>query len=255
MVGDGDLMEGVAAEAASLAGHLQLGKLICLYDDNAVTLAAGTDITFSEHRAQRFEAYGWHTLSVADGNDLAALDAALAAARAQTARPSLILVRTHIGYGSPEQDSFKAHGSPLGPDNVRKTKQTLGWPSEPAFLIPETALAHFRSAVTRGAQAEAAWDESLSAYARSFPELAEELQGRLRGELPSGWDADIPVFDADDKGLATREASGKVLNAIAPRLPALSGGSADLDPVDQNRHAGPGRFQSAAVAKHRPARL
>ncbi len=246
MVGDGDLMEGVAAEAASLAGHLRLGKLICLYDDNAVTLAAGTDITFSEHRARRFEAYGWHTLSVADGNDLAALDAALVAARAQTARPSLILVRTHIGYGSPEQDSFKAHGSPLGPDKVRKTKQKLGWPDEPTFLIPETALAHFRTALARGAQAEAAWDESLSAYAGTFPELAEELQGRLRGELPPGWDAEIPVFDADDKGLATREASGLVLNAIAPRLPALSGGSADLDPSTKTALQGLGDFNPPA---------
>ena len=246
MVGDGDLMEGVAAEAASLAGHLRLGKLICLYDDNAVTLAAGTDIACSEDRAQRFEAYGWHTLVVADGNDLAALDAALAVTRAETARPSLILVRTHIGYGSPEQDSFKAHGSPLGPDKVLKTKQNLGWPTEPAFLIPETALAHFRSAVTRGAQAEAAWDESLTTYARSFPELAEELQGRLRGELPPGWDADIPVFDADDKGLATREASGKVLNAISPKLPALSGGSADLDPSTKTAMLGLGDFNPPA---------
>jgi transketolase len=244
LISDGDLMEGVASEAASLAGHLRLGKLTCLYDDNYVTLAAGTDITFSEDRARRFEAYGWHTVSVADGNDLAAIDAALAAARAETARPSLILVRTHIGYGSPEQDSFKAHGSPLGPDKVRKTKQTLGWPTGPEFLIPEAALAHFRTAVTRGAQYEAAWNASLSAYARMFPDLAEELQGRLRAELPPGWDADIPVFDADDTGLATREASGKVLNVIAPRLPALSGGSADLDPSTKTALKGLGDFNS-----------
>ena len=143
LVSDGDLMEGVASEAASLAGHLKLGKLICLYDDNHVTLAAGTDITFTEDRALRFEAYGWHTVSVADGNDLAAIDAALAAARAETARPSLILVRTHIGYGSPEQDSFKAHGSPLGVDDVRKTKQKLGWPTEPDFLIPDAGAGAF----------------------------------------------------------------------------------------------------------------
>src|SRR5213592_2727517 len=139
IVSDGDLMEGVGSEAASLAGHLRLGKLTCLYDDNYVTLAAGTDITFSEDRARRFEAYGWHTVSVPDGNDLAAIDAALRAARAETARPSLILVRTHIGYGSPEQDTFKAHGSPLGVDDVRKTKQKLGWPTEPDFLIPDEA--------------------------------------------------------------------------------------------------------------------
>jgi transketolase len=242
LVSDGDLMEGVASEAASLAGHLRLGKLICLYDDNHVTLAADTDITFSENRAQRFEAYGWHTVSVADGNDLDAIDAALAAARAETARPSLILVRTHIGYGSPEQDSFRVHGSPLGLDNVRKTKQTLGWPTEPEFLIPEAALAHFRAALERGAQDEDAWNTSLSAYAKTFPALAEELQGRLRAELPTGWDADIPVFDVDDKGLATRDASGKVMNAIAPRLPALTGGSADLDPSTKTALKGQGDF-------------
>jgi transketolase len=242
IVSDGDLMEGVAAEAASLAGHLQLGKLTCLYDDNRVTLAAGTDITFTENRAARFEACGWHTMTVADGNDLAALDAALAAAHAETARPSLILVRTHLGYGSPNQDSFKAHGSPLGADKVRQTKQTLDWPTEPEFLIPDAALAHFRTARERGVQAEAAWDESLRAYAGVFPDLAHELQGRLRAELPSGWDADIPVFNADGQGLATREASGKVINAIAPRLPALTGGSADLDPSTKTALKGLGDF-------------
>lgn len=247
LVSDGDLMEGVAAEAASLAGHLGLGKLTCLYDDNCVTLAAGTDITFTENRAARFEAYGWHTVSVADGNDLAAIDAALAAARAETARPSLILVRTHIGYGSPDQDSFKAHGSPLGLDNVRKTKQTLGWPTGPDFLIPETALAHFRAALERGAKDEAAWNASLTAYAGEFPELAGELEGRLRAELPVGWDADIPEFDADDKGLATREVSGKVINAIAPRLPALTGGSADLDPSTKTALKGLGDFNPPAA--------
>ena len=247
IVGDGDLMEGVAAEAASLAGHLKLGKLTCLYDDNAVTLAAGTDITFTENRALRFEAYGWHTVSVADGNDLAAIDAALAAARAETARPSLILVRTHIGYGSPEQDSFKAHGAPLGVDDVRKTKQALGWPTEPDFLIPEAALAHFREAVTRGAQHEAAWNASLSAYAKAFPDLAKELQHRRRDELPPGWDADMPVFDADAKGIATRDASGKVMNAIASRLPALSGGSADLDPSTKTALKGLGDFNPPPV--------
>ncbi len=230
IVSDGDLMEGVAAEAASLAGHLKLGKLICLYDDNYVTLAAGTDITFSENRAQRFAAYGWHTVMVEDGNDLLAIDAALQAARAESDRPSLILVRTHIGFGSPEQDSFKAHGSPLGADNVRKTKQKLGWPTEPDFLIPDAALKHLRTAVDLGDKNEAAWNKNVDAYAQAFPELHEELQYRLRGELPPGWDADIPVFAADAKGLATREASGKIMNAIAPKLHALSGGSADLDP-------------------------
>jgi len=228
---DGDLMEGVASEAASLAGHLKLGKLTCLYDDNRVTLAAGTDITFTEDRARRFQAYGWHTIVVADGNDLAAIDVALRAARAETARPSLILVRTHIGYGSPNKhDSFEAHGSPLGAEEVRLTKQALGWPAEPAFLIPEPALEHFREALTRGAREEGAWNERMAAYAKAFPDLARELQHRVRGELPPGWDEQVPVFPADAKGIATRVASGKVMNAIAPRLPALTGGSADLDP-------------------------
>jgi len=247
LVSDGDLMEGVAAEAASLAGHLQLGKLICLYDDNRVSLAAGTDITFTEDRARRFEAYGWQTLTVADGNDLAAIDAALQAARAETVRPSLIRVRTHIGYGSPNKhDSFAAHGSPLGADEVRLTRQNLGWPSEPPFLIPEPVLAHFRQALARGERDEAAWNERMAAYAQAFPELAEELQRSLRGELPPDWDADMPVFPADAKGLATRVASGQVMNAIAPRLPALTGGSADLDPSTHTALAGFGDFHPPA---------
>ncbi|MDW2981180.1 transketolase [Rhodanobacter sp. KK11] len=230
IVSDGDLMEGVASEAASLAGHLKLGKLVCLYDDNYVTLAGGTDITFSEDRGKRFEAYGWQVIHVADGNDLAAIDAALEAARADTARPSLILVRTHIGYGSPEQDTFKAHGSPLGVEDVRKTKEKLGWPIEPDFLLPTPALAHFREALDRGVEAERAWNSRMDGYTHAFPELARELQSRLDGALPVGWDADIPTFPADAKGLATRVAGGKVMNAIAPKLPALGGGSADLDP-------------------------
>lgn len=247
LVGDGDLMEGVAAEAASLAGHLRLGKLICLYDDNRVSLAAATDITFSEDRARRFAAYGWHTMTVADGNDLDAIDAALRAARAETARPSLILVGTHLGYGSPhKQDRFAAHGSPLGADEVRLTKQNLGWPTEPPFLIPEKALARFREAQTRGKAAEAEWSERLAAYTQAFPDLAEELQRSLRGELPPDWDADIPVFPADAEGLATRIASGKVMNAIAPRLPVLSGGSADLDPSTHTALEGLGDFNPPA---------
>jgi len=231
LAGDGDLMEGVAAEAASLAGHLKLGKLICFYDDNRVTLAAGADISFTEDRAARFDAYGWHTIAVADGNDLAAIDAALCAARAETTRPSLILVRTHIGYGSPNKhDSFEAHGSPLGVDEVRLTKENLGWPTEPPFLIPQQALARFREAVERGAHDEAAWNARMGAYAEAFPDAAHELGQCLRGELAAGWDADIPVFPPDAKGMATRVASGKIMNAVAPRAPALFGGSADLDP-------------------------
>jgi transketolase len=247
LVSDGDLMEGVGAEAASLAGHLRLAKLTCLYDDNRVTLAAGTDITFSEDRARRFEAYGWHTVTVPDGNDVSAIDAALQAAHAETARPTLILVRTHIGYGSPhKQDTFEAHGSPLGADEVRLTKEKLGWPTEPPFLIPEPALAHFREALDRGARDQAAWNDRMTAYERVFPDAAQELRRSLRGDLPPGWDADIPLFPADAKGIATRVASGKVMNTIAPRLPALTGGSADLDPSTHTVLEGLGDFHPPA---------
>jgi transketolase len=242
LVSDGDLMEGVASEAASLAGHLKLGKLTCLYDDNAVTLSAGTDMTFSEDCAARFAAYGWHTVMLTDGNDLAAIDGALKAAREETERPSLILVRTHLGYGSPEQDSFKAHGSALGADSVRRTKQRLGWPTEPTFLVPAEVLSHCREAVQRGERDEALWNAALRRYHDAFPTLAEELQRRLRGELPPGWDADIPVFPADAKGIATRDASAAVMNAVAPKLLDLVGGSADLDPSTRTALKGAGDF-------------
>ena len=242
IVSDGDLMEGVAAEAASLAGHLKLAKLVCLYDNNSVTLSAGTDMTFSEDRARRFEAYGWQTLDVGDGNDLNAICAALDAARAETTRPTLILVRTHLGFGSPEQDSFKAHGSPLGVVDVKRTKEKLGWPSEPTFFVPEPALARFREALMRGAKAESEWNGRMDAYAKAFPDLAKELRSRLNAALPDGWDADIPIFPADAKGIATRVAGGKVMNAIAPKLPALVGGSADLDPSTHTELKGQGDF-------------
>jgi transketolase len=242
IVSDGDLMEGVASEAASLAGHLHLGKLVCLYDNNSVTLAAGTDMTFSEDRAKRFEAYGWRTFTVADGNDLQAIDAALETAEAETARPTLILVRTHLGFGSPAQDSFKAHGSPLGADNVRKTKEKLGWPVEPPFLVPEAALAHFREGLVRGGRAEREWNARRESYAKAFPDLDRELQLRLRAALPDGWDSDVPVFAADAKGMATRVAGGKVMNAIGARVPALVGGSADLDPSTYTELKGQGDF-------------
>jgi transketolase len=239
---DGDLMEGVASEAASLAGHLKLGKLNVLYDDNYVTLAAGTDITFTEDRGARFAAYGWHIVHVDNGNDLDAIDAALRAARDETSRPSLILVRTHLGYGSPEQDSFKAHGSPLGEADVRKTKQNLGWPVEPDFLVPDDALAHMRKAVDRGAELEQQWNDGFARYAQANQALAAELERCLHSALPDGWDSDIPVFPADATGMATREASGKVMNAIAPKLPALTGGSADLDPSTKTALKGLGDF-------------
>ena len=252
IVSDGDLMEGVASEAASLAGHLRLGKLTCLYDDNRVTLAAGTDITFSEDRAARFRAYGWHTVEVADGNDVDAIDAALAQARAETTRPSLLLVRTHLGFGSPEQDSFKAHGSPLGEKDVLSTKRALGWPEQPEFLIPPDSLQRFRAVLERGAAQEAAWNAGIAAHAVAHPELGAALDARMRNALPPDWDKDIPVFPADPKGLATREASGKVMNAIAPRLPALFGGSADLDPSTKTALKGLGDFNPPAGAGEDP---
>ncbi|MEB0032162.1 transketolase [Undibacterium sp. RTI2.1] len=249
IVSDGDLMEGIAAEAASLAGHLQLGKLVCLYDNNYTTLSASTDMTFTEDRSCRFEAYGWHTQSIEDGNDLAAIALAIEAARAETRRPSIILVHTHLGYGSPnKQDSFEAHGSPLGTEELRLTKHKLGWPEDAMFEIPEMARLHFLEATISGAQSEATWHDHFSAYQTMFPELAFELQQLMENgsaALPIGWDQDIPQFTADAKGMATRVASGKVMNAIAPHLPALIGGSADLDPSTHTALTGFGDFQPA----------
>jgi transketolase len=245
LASDGDLMEGVGAESASIAGQLKLGKLICLYDNNHISLSAATDLTFSEDRAGRFAAYGWHVQSVDNGNDLAAIDKAIRAARDETQRPSLILVRTHIGYGSPhKQDTFEAHGSPLGEEEVRLTKQNLGWPLEPAFLIPQEALARFREALTRGEKAEAEWNSRLDSYSRTYPGPAEELRRAVRGELPENWSAGIPAFSADPKGLATRVTSGRVLNEVARRIPTLIGGSADLDPSTHTALKGLGDFEN-----------
>jgi transketolase len=249
LVSDGDLMEGVAAEAASFAGHLKLGKLIYLYDDNRITLAASTDVAFSEDRAGRFAAYGWHTEKVEDGNDIEAVDRAIRAAQTETERPSLILVRTHIGYGSPhKQDTFAAHGSPLGEEEVKLTKQKLGWPAEPLFYVPKEAAEHFREAVDRGRQAEAEWNTTFSAYGKKYPDLAAELRRLINAELPRGWDAEIPQFPADAKGMATRVASGKVLEAIALKLPGMMGGSADLNPSTNTELKGAGNFESPARA-------
>jgi transketolase len=246
LVSDGDLMEGVAAEAASLAGHLKLGKLIYLYDDNRISLAGTTNLTFTEDRAARFEAYGWHVDEVPDGNDLGAIAGAIEGAQLETERPSLLVVRTHIGYGSPhKQDTFAAHGSPLGPDEVKLTKEKLGWPLDPPFYIPDAALAHFREAIARGQQAEAEWDKCLEAYAQTYPNLAREFNQVMHGELPPGWDSDIPAFPPDAKGMATRVASGRVLNALASKLPTLIGGSADLNPSTDTALKGLGDFQPA----------
>jgi len=248
IVSDGDLMEGVAAEAASLAGHLKLGKLVCLYDDNEVSLSAGTAITFTEDRAKRFEAYGWQTLHVADGNDVDELDRALRSAVADVARPTLILVRTHLGYGSPKQDSFKAHGSPLGDKDVKATKDKLGWPEAPDFYVPDAAARKFLEAQQAGEKAEGEWNQRLDAYAKAFPDLSKEFEARLRGDLPEGWDADMPTFPADAKGLSTRVAGKQILAAIGKKLPSLFGGSADLDPSTFTNLVGLGDFNPAPTA-------
>jgi transketolase len=240
---DGDLMEGVASEAASLAGHLRLGKVKVFYDDNRITIDGSTALAFSEDVGRRFEAYGWHVQRVDDGNDLGALGAAIAAAAAETSRPTLTLVRTHIGYGAPhKQDTAKAHGEPLGPEETAAAKRNLGWPTEPPFLVPEEALAPFRAAAGRGQAQEAEWRRLLEDYAAAHPEAAAELGRRWAGELPAGWDAELPAFAPADGPLATRQASGKVLSVLTPRLPELVGGSADLTPSNNTFVAGEGTF-------------
>jgi transketolase len=231
IVSDGDLMEGISHEAASLAGHLGLGKLIYFYDDNHISIEGNTDITFTENRTGRFEAYDWHVQNVADGNDLPALEQAIVEAQNETNRPSLIAVRTHIGYGSPnKQDTAGAHGEPLGTEEIQRTKENLGWPQEPAFLIPDDVLAHFRQAIAVGQKLENRWHKAFENYQTEFKESAAECRRWLSGQLPDGWEKDIPVFEPDEKGMATRVASGKVLNAVAPTVANLVGGSADLAP-------------------------
>jgi len=250
IVSDGDLMEGVASEAASLAGHLKIGKMIYLYDNNHISLAGATDLSFTEDRAKRFDAYGWHVQLIGDGNDLDAIDRAIQSAQRETGRPSIILVRTHIGFGSPnKQDTFEAHGSPLGEEEVKLTKQKLGWPLEPAFYIPDHVLKHFRKAINSGKKTEAEWNEQFSAYREAFPDLAGELQQVMNGELPMGWETTLPQFPADTKGMATRVASGKVLNALAPSLPMLIGGSADLNPSTQTALRDMGDFENPDQAE------
>ena len=244
LVSDGDLMEGVTAEAASLAGHLGLGKLIYLYDQNGISLAGSTALTFSEDVVARFTAYGWQVEQVDDGNDVSALDAALQRARADEARPSLICVRTHIGYGSPhKQDTYGAHGAPLGEEEVRLTKQQLGWLSAESFYVPDEALTFFRQALAHGEAQEAAWQQSLEAYRRAYPALADEFERVLSGGLPGGWEAAIPQFAPDDGPMATRKASGQVLTALASHLWNLVGGSADLNPSTNTALVGCGDFQ------------
>jgi len=238
IVTDGDLMEGVSSEAASLAGHLSLGRLVYFYDDNHISIDGPTELAFTEDRAARFAAYGWHVQKLDDGNDVEAVDKAIQAAKADP-RPSLIACRTTIGFGAPHKaGTAKAHGEPLGEEELKLAKENLGWPVEPKFYLPEDALAHFCQAVDCGRQAEDEWNQKFAAYKEQYPELGAELQRRLDGELPVNWDADLPVFPADPKGIASRAASGKMLNALAPKLPELIGGSADLAPSNNTMLTG-----------------
>jgi transketolase len=231
LASDGDLMEGVSSEAASLAGHLGLGKLIVLYADNHVSIEGSTALAFTEDRTARFAAYDWHTQDVEDFNDVEALDRAIRNAREETQRPSFIRVRTHIGYGSPhKQDRASAHGEPLGAEETRLTKENLGWPLEPAFYIPDEALAHFRKALDRGANRQNEWNTRLEAYRDEYPRLAAELERVQSGELPSAWEKDLPAFNHDDGPLATRDVNGAVLNGVARQMSELIGGAADLAP-------------------------
>ncbi len=249
LVSDGDLMEGVSAEAAPLAGHLKLGKLIYLYDNNHITLASATPVTFTENHVQRFEAYGWHTQSVEDGNDLEAIYNAILAAKEETERPSMIFIRTHIGYGSPnKQDTCAAHGSPLGKEEVKLTKENLSWPDSPDFLIPEEALLNFRKAVSKGKQLERDWEKLFSNYEKEYPQLASELRDLAKGKRSKKWDIHIPEFPADEKGLATRVASGTIMQAFFEYLPGFIGGSADLNTSTHTELKDAGNFENPTMA-------
>lgn len=229
IAGDGCLMEGISHEAASFAGHFKLGKLIGFYDDNGISIDGKVGITYSDDAAKRFEAYGWQVLHVDDVNDLAQIDAAVAAAKADLTRPTLVITKTHIGYGSPNrQDTAKAHGEPLGAAEIALTKAQLGWTATEPFTIPEEALAHWRSATARGAEANDAWRKQLIAYAKAHPEAAKEFGRRMQGELPAAWQQALTVFTPENGNIASRNASGVVLNALGAKIPELVGGSADL---------------------------
>ena len=249
IVSDGDLMEGISSEAASLAGHLELGNLVYLYDDNRISIDGPTELSFTENVAKRFEAYDWHVQTVADGNNLSAIDAAIKAALAVKDKPHLIKVRTHIGYGSPnKQDTAEAHGSPLGAEEVKLTKKNLGWDPEKQFFVPEEVLKHTQTAVSKGEALEAEWNKLLEAYGSQFPELGQEFTRVLKGEPGDAWKKALPSFDLNAGAMATRQASGKVLNAIAPHLPALIGGSADLTPSNDTLPKNTENFQAADPA-------
>jgi transketolase len=228
LVSDGDLMEGIASEAASLAGHLKLGKLIYLYDDNLISLDGPTDLAFTEDRLERFDAYGWHTQHVSDGNDLDAIEGAIRAAQMETERPSIISVRTIIGYGSPQEGTSKVHGSALGDENVRRTKAFLGFDPDKSFVVPDDVRNYLKEPGKRGAKLQADWQTTFDDYKKAFPDEAEQFLTSFAGELPKGWDADLPTFTPDDKDMATRQASGKALDVLKKSVPYLFGGSADL---------------------------
>jgi transketolase len=247
LVGDGDLMEGVTAEAASLAGHLGLNKLIYLYDQNSISLAGSTDLSFTENVVARFTSYGWYVQQVRDGNNVAEIDQALQRARRESKRPSLICVATHIGYGSPnKQDTFGAHGAPLGAAETTLTRERLGWEISEPFEIPEDVREHFAQAQQRGEQAEAAWNERMAQYRAAHPALADELERVMRGEAPAAWEEHIPTFAVAKGPMATRKASGETLNAVAGALWNLVGGSADLNPSTNTALAKRGDFQPPA---------
>jgi len=249
LASDGDLEEGISSEAGSLAGHLRLGKLIVLYDDNHITIEGNTKLAFTEDRVARFAAFGWHVQRIEQGNDIEAVAIALQAAREERERPSLIQVHTHIGFGSPhKQDTAAAHGEPLGLEEVRLTKEALGWPVEPAFLIPEEALEHFRKAVARGSVAQVQWQARLEAFAEEYPDQAAEFKRVILRQLPKGWDADLPTFTAGEGPLATRIASGKTIAVLGSRLPEMMGGSADLDPSTHTHMEEAGNFEPESLA-------
>jgi len=240
---DGDMMEGVTSEAASIAGNLELGKLIYFYDNNHITIEGKTSLTFSgENVRKRFEAYGWQVLVEDDGNNIEAIAKLIVQAQEEKTKPSLIIVHTHIGYGSPKQDTAAAHGAPLGAEDLKLTKQNLNWPLEPSFYVPDEVLNHLREAVEKGEKADKEWIKRFDAYAKEYPDLAIEWQKFKRGELIDGWDKDLPVFDSKKGPIATRSASGEVLNAVALKIPNLFGGSADLAPSTDTYLRGLGDF-------------
>jgi transketolase len=242
--GDGDLMEGVTQEAASLAGHLRLGKIVYLYDQNHISLAGGVDLTFTEDVARRFEGYGWHTRHIPEGNDTEDVARAIVEAQQETRKPSLLLSHTHIGYGSPKkQDNFSAHGNPLGEEELQAAKKALGWPSMDKFYLPEESVAFFRQAIGKGAQAQDEWNKKLDEYAKDFPQEAGEFKQIVAGKLPQGWATGLPKWKPGDKAIATRAAGGEVLNALAKAIPNIIGGSADLNPSTNTALKGLGDFQ------------